>query len=187
MRNTRWVGKVRVDMHGLARARARTNAFSEAVPLFPLRAETGGLPMIKFGLHRTVAIALTLMAALVIVSVLPGVSLPASEEGTTHYAIELRLPAGEMVPLGEITVFGEDSWSYSVRNALVSGTFSFGVLPPRPDPETDKVAAIEVSSDDGESGFRAVLERFPAGGTLLVHQDGELFTEATVTYNPEAV
>ncbi len=143
--------------------------------------------MVNHTVRKTLAIALTLMMAFAVVSVVLSISLSAAEQNSTRYAIEVKLPAGEVLPLGEITVFGEDSWSYSVRSALVSGTFYFGDLPPRPDPAKDKVAAIEVSSDEGATGFRAVLERFPAGATLLVHQDGELFTEATVTYNPETV
>ncbi len=143
--------------------------------------------MANLRIIRTLAIFLTLAVAFATVSILPSIPPLAAEQHTTRYVIEVKLPTGDVLPLSEITVFREDSWSFSVKGALVSGTFYFGDLPPRPDQNKDKVVAIEVSSDEGATGFRAVLERFPAGGTLLIRQDGNLFTEATVTYNPEAV
>jgi len=142
--------------------------------------------MINIRTQRALAIILTFMvAAIAVVIVALNVSLTAAEEGGTQYAIELRLSTGENVPIAEITVFGAGSWSYTVDEEELSGTFFFGNLPPRPDPVTDKVAMIEVSSDDGASGFLAVFKRFPAGATLLLHRDDKLFTEATITYNPE--
>jgi|GEM_PF-2140675 len=125
------------------------------------------------------------VAALGVICAVIDAALAAGEQEGTKYTISIKLMSGEMVPLSEVTVFGESSWSYSTDDDLVRGTFFFGDLPPRPDPEADRVALVEVSRDEGARGFLAVFERFPAGATLLLRRGEKLITEATITYNPE--
>jgi len=111
-------------------------------------------------------------------------SASASEESPDKtYRIELKLSSGEVLPLAEITAF-TDTWSFSVENELLSGTFYFGTLPEKPDPAKKLYALFETSADKGKTGLRGVFWKVPAESTILLYLNEKLIAETTFKFNP---
>lgn len=127
--------------------------------------------------------AAALVAVLLVSLFLCVISAVSSEQ--VNYALKLKPAVGDVVPLTELTVYGDASWSYSLNSQTVSGTIYSGQLPPKPDIVAGKLAMFEVTKDEGATGLRGVFNRFPAGGTLLVYKDGKLFCETKFFLNPE--
>jgi len=132
------------------------------------------------------AVRILLTAFLLSAISLSAISLYATEPVGARYTIQLKTADDSVVTLAEIISYAEGSWSYSLENDLVKGSFYFGNLPPPPDPKAERFAMFEVTKDNGVTGARGVFWRFPAGATILVLKDGTLVAEATFKHNPES-